>query len=199
MQRAGWLRARPWGYAGQADAAKIPSLACDRREGPPGVFDSANGTLGGEWQCYSHCHSVVNVRGGTLRGEWQCSTHCQAAPNVPHRNARGRVAVRTERSWPSAVLLTLPLAGERTGQCAMHCQTASSVPYWYDRGRVAVRPLRRGSSGSISWDGSFASSRPPLSSLFSLLDTASLIIRYAPGRGWGTSPRVAHLGYRAAF
>ena len=114
---------------------------------------------------------------GTLEGEWQCE-----------RNAHGRVAVP----------LTLPLAGERTGQCAMHCQTASSVPYWYDRGRVAVRPVRRGSSGSISWDGSFASSRPPLSSLFSLLDTASLILRYAPGRGWGTSPRVAHLGYRAA-
>ena len=54
---------------------------------------------------------------GTLEGEWQCE-----------RNAHGRVAV----------LLTLPLAGERTGQCAMHCQTASSVPYWYDRGRVAV-------------------------------------------------------------
>ena len=32
----------------------------------------------------------------------------------------------------------------------------------------------------------------------SLLDTASLIIRYALGREWGTSPRAAHLGYQTA-
>ena len=124
MQRAGWLRARPWGYAGQADAAKIPSLACDRREGPPGVFDSADGTLGAEWQCDSHCHSVVNVRGGTLRGEWQCSTHCQAASSVPHRNARGRVAVRTERSWPSGSANGTLMA---EWQCYSHCHSPVNV------------------------------------------------------------------------
>ena len=40
---------------------------------------------------------------------------------------------------------------------------------------------------------------PPLSSFRnSLLDTASLIIRYALGREWGTSPRAAHLGYQTA-
>ena len=31
-----------------------------------------------------------------------------------------------------------------------------------------------------------------------LLTTASLIIRYALGREWGTSPRAAHLGYQTA-
>ena len=30
------------------------------------------------------------------------------------------------------------------------------------------------------------------------LTTASLIIRYALGREWGTSPRAAHLGYQTA-
>ena len=53
------------------------------RSGPSG---SATGTLGGEWQCASHCHSGVSVPGsapytatrcrayrvGTLGGEWQC-------------------------------------------------------------------------------------------------------------------------------
>ena len=52
----------------------------------PGASGSAIGTLGGEWQCISHCHSAVNVPGGashtatrhrayrdgTIRGEWQC-------------------------------------------------------------------------------------------------------------------------------
>ena len=51
-----------------------------------GASGSASGTFRGEWQCNSHCHSVVNVPGsapytatrrrayriGTFRGEWQC-------------------------------------------------------------------------------------------------------------------------------
>ena len=46
-------------------------------------------TLGAEWQCHSHCHSMVSVRGsashtatrrrayqsGTFRVEWQCHLH----------------------------------------------------------------------------------------------------------------------------
>ena len=53
------------------------------RSGPSG---SASGTFVVEWQCVSHCHSVVSVlsgapytatrhrayRIGTIRGEWQC-------------------------------------------------------------------------------------------------------------------------------
>ena len=60
------------------------------RSGPSG---SATGTFGAEWQCGSHCHSLVNVQGwsvqcrvavrqersvlsgsasGTFRVEWQC-------------------------------------------------------------------------------------------------------------------------------
>ena len=53
------------------------------RSGPSG---SATGTLRAEWQCASHCHSMVNVRGryaqgrvavrltstGTFKVEWQC-------------------------------------------------------------------------------------------------------------------------------
>ena len=51
-----------------------------------GSSGSASGTFGGEWQCDSHCHSVVSVLGsapytatrhracriGTIRAEWQC-------------------------------------------------------------------------------------------------------------------------------
>ena len=47
------------------------------------------GTFGAEWQCHSHCHSMVSVRGsashtatrrrayqgGTPRAEWQCHLH----------------------------------------------------------------------------------------------------------------------------
>ena len=90
------------------------------RSGPSG---SASGTFVVEWQCVSHCHSVVSVlsgapytatrhracRIGTFRGEWQCVRYDQ-----------GRVAVR----------LTLPLGGERTWR---HAQ-----------GRVAVLAGRDG-------------------------------------------------------
>ena len=51
-----------------------------------GSSGSATGTLRAEWQCASHCHSMVNVRGryaqgrvavrltstGTFKVEWQC-------------------------------------------------------------------------------------------------------------------------------
>ena len=88
-----------------------------------GSSGSASGTFVVEWQCVSHCHSVVSVlsgapytatrhracRIGTFRGEWQCVRYDQ-----------GRVAVR----------LTLPLGGERTWR---HAQ-----------GRVAVLAGRDG-------------------------------------------------------
>ena len=72
-----------------------------------GASGSASGTFGGEWQCDSHCHSVVSVLGsapytatrrracriGTFRVEWQCDRHVQ-----------GRVAVLAETdSGPAAV------------------------------------------------------------------------------------------------
>ena len=102
-----------------------------------GASGSASGTFRVEWQCDSHCHSVVNVpdsashtatrhrayRIGTIRGEWQCDQY-----------ARERVAVR----------LTLPLGGERTGQRVPHCHSASSVPYRYVQRRVAVLAGRDG-------------------------------------------------------
>ncbi len=81
------------------------------RSGPSG---SAIGTLGADWQCDSHCQSMVNVpriafraewqcnrydrcqvavKGwglGTLGAEWQCNSHCQSMVNVP------RVAFKVE-------------------------------------------------------------------------------------------------------
>ena len=71
-----------------------------------GVSGSASGTFRVEWQCDSHCHSVVSVLGGapytatrhracrigTFRGEWQCDQY-----------ARERAAARR----------TLPLGIER--------------------------------------------------------------------------------------
>ena len=75
------------------------------------------GTLGAEWQCHSHCHSMVSVRGSASH----TATHTG-------RYARGRVAVP----------LTLPLDGERTGQCVSHCHSTSSVPRRYVQGQVAV-------------------------------------------------------------
>ena len=47
------------------------------RSGPSG---SASGALGGEWQCVSHCHSVVNVPRVALRTEWQCRLVWPATP-----------------------------------------------------------------------------------------------------------------------
>ena len=72
-----------------------------------GSSGSASGTFRVEWQCDSHCHSVVSVLGsvpytatrhrayriGTIRGEWQCDQY-----------ARERAAARP----------TLPLGIERT-------------------------------------------------------------------------------------
>ncbi len=107
------------------------------RSGPSG---SASGTFVVEWQCVSHCHSVVSVLGSapytatrhrayridTIRGEWQCVSHCHSVVNV--RDGTFRV------EW----------------QCRPHCHSASSVPHWYDQGRVAVRPVRSGASGSAT-------------------------------------------------
>ena len=97
-----------------------------------GSSGSATGTFGGEWQCDSHCHSVVSALGGvpytatrrracrigTIRGEWQCV-----------RYARGE--------W----------------RHVSHCHSVSSVPHRYNQGRVAVRPVRSGPSGSACWPG----------------------------------------------
>ena len=96
-----------------------------------GSSGSTSGTFRVEWQCDSHCHSVVSVLGsapytatrrracriGTFRGEWQCDQY-----------ARERAAARR----------ILPLGGERTGQRVPHCHSASSVPHWHVQRRVAV-------------------------------------------------------------
>ena len=116
------------------------------RSGPSG---SASGTLGGEWQCISHCHSMVNVprgashtatrrrayRNGTIRVEWQCAGY-----------TRGRVAVR----------LTLPLGCERTRR--------------YVQGRVAVQadvacdPLTHSNCADAGTYRSWGVPRPPQAS-----------------------------------
>ena len=114
-----------------------------------GVSGSASGTFRVEWQCDSHCHSVVSVLGGapytatrhracrigTFRGEWQCNQY-----------ARERAAAR--RTLPldieRAALVRSEASGSATGtpgserRRAVHCHSASSVPYRYDQGRVAV-------------------------------------------------------------
>ena len=88
------------GWNVQGRVAVRPTLPLDvertvlERWGPSG---SATGTLGGEWQCASHCHSGVSVPGGapytatrcrayrvgTLGGEWQCVSHCHSGASVP--------------------------------------------------------------------------------------------------------------------
>ena len=99
-----------------------------------GSSGSATGTFGPEWQCGSHCHSPVNVRGWSVQA---------------------RVAVRPVRSGPSgsatgafgyaqcrvAVRVTLPLAGERAG--VERSVPSGSAP-GYAQGRVAVRQARPG-------------------------------------------------------
>ena len=57
-----------------------------------------------------------NVQDGTFRGEWQCSVHCHSGVSVPCWNARGRVAVRPERSGAS---------GSATGTLERPCLRAA--------------------------------------------------------------------------
>ena len=110
------------------------------RSGPSG---SATGTFGAEWQCGSHCHSLVNVQGWSV----QCrvavrpvrSGSSGSATGTPGY-ARARVAVRQAR----------PGTLRPEWQCRSHCQVASSVPLRYAQGRVAVRPVRSGPSGSAT-------------------------------------------------
>ena len=84
------------GWNVQGRVAVRPTLPLDvertvlERSGASG---SATGTLGGEWQCASHCHSGVSVpdrapytatrcrayRTGTLGGEWQCDRNAGTA------------------------------------------------------------------------------------------------------------------------
>ena len=85
------------------------------RTGPSG---SVLGALGCEWQCSSHCHSAVNVRGWNVqarvavqlsaRSGVGCSTAVRSSPSGSAggvgRHAQARVAVRR----------TLPLGIERT-------------------------------------------------------------------------------------
>ena len=108
-----------------------------------GASGSASGTFRGEWQCVSHCHSVVSVlsgapytatrrrayRIGTIRVEWQCVRYDQ-----------GRVAVR----------LTLPLGGERTWR---HAQGRVAVPPSLPLGIERTASIRSGASGSAGRDG----------------------------------------------
>ena len=109
-----------------------------------GVSGSASGTFRVEWQCDSHCHSVVSVLGGapytatrhracrigTFRGEWQCNqyareraapgserqraVHCHSSVNVWNGTFRGEW-----QCWPGRTPNPQPscrLASGPTGQ-----------------------------------------------------------------------------------
>ena len=65
------------------------------------------GTLGAEWQCDVHCHSMVNVPRVAFRAEWQCK-----------RYDRCRVAVKR---WGLGTL-------GAEWQCGSHCHSPVNVP-----------------------------------------------------------------------
>ena len=80
-----------------------------------GSSGSASGTFGGEWQCDSHCHSVVSVLGGapytatrhracrigTFGGEWQCVRYVQRRVAVLAGTDSGPAAVTPIGEWPN--------------------------------------------------------------------------------------------------
>ena len=82
------------------------------RSGPSG---SASGTFVVEWQCVSHCHSVVSVlsgapytatrhrayRIGTIRGEWQCVRYAQRRVAVLAGTDSEPAAVTPIGEWPN--------------------------------------------------------------------------------------------------
>ena len=92
---------------------------------------------------------------GTLEGEWQCSSHCHSAVNVWWWNVQARVAVRSVRSGPSGSV-TGTLEGE--WQCSSHCHSAVNVWWWNVQARVAVSPTR-GRTLKGQWQ--CRSGRPP--------------------------------------
>ena len=120
-----------------------------------GSSGSASGTFRVEWQCDSHCHSVVSVLGsapytatrrrayriGTFRGEWQCDQYAReraaARPTLPLGIER-TVSVRSGSS------------GSATGtfgvewQCGSHCHSLVNVQGLSVQCRVAVRPVCSG-------------------------------------------------------
>ena len=61
-----------WQFLGAEEINKSDARAA--RSGPSG---SAEGTIEGEWQCDSYCHSTVSVPSSTFRGEWQCGSYHQ--------------------------------------------------------------------------------------------------------------------------
>ena len=125
-----------WNVQGRVAVRRTLPLGGERtvleRSGPSG---SATGTLGGEWQCVSHCHSGVSVpdrapytatrcrayRTGTLGAEWQCAVHCHSGVSVPGRAPYTATRCRAYRVGT--------LGGK--WQCD-----------WNARGQVAVRPER---------------------------------------------------------
>ena len=74
------------------------------RSGPSG---SASGTFRGEWQCNSHCHSVVSALGGMPytatrhRACWAAHRTLPLGGERTGRHVQGRVAVRPVRSGAS--------------------------------------------------------------------------------------------------
>ena len=141
-----------WNVQGRVAVLRTLPLGGERtvleRSGPSG---SATGTLGGEWQCVSHCHSGVSVPGsapytatrcrayrvGTLGAEWQCVSHCHSGVSVPGRAPYTATRCRAYRVGT--------LGGE--WQCVSHCHSGVSVPDSAPYTATRCRAYRTGTLG----------------------------------------------------
>ena len=93
-----------------------------------GSSGSASGTFMVEWQCVSHCHSVVSVLGsapytatwhracriGTFRGEWRCWPGRTPDPQPSHRLESGTTGQMRSGDPPPG-----PQGGSRRGLRAL--------------------------------------------------------------------------------
>ena len=118
---------------------------------------TATGTLRVEWQCASHCHSMVNVRGRYAQGrvavhftlplgiERADAVRSGPSGSATHGNryAQGRVAVR----------FTLPLDGERTGPVRSGSSGSATGTLRVEWQCGSRQPVRSGPSGSAGRDG----------------------------------------------
>ena len=120
-----------------------------------GSSGSTTGTFGPEWQCGSHCHSLVNVQGLSV----QCRVAVRPVRSGSSGSATGapgyaqaRVAVQV--TLPSGVERTATVrsgsSGSTTGtfgpewQCGSHCHSLVNVQGLSVQCRVAVRPVCSG-------------------------------------------------------
>ena len=126
-----------------------------------GASGSASGTFGGEWQCVSHCHSVVSVLG-----------------SAPYTATRRRACWAAHR--------TLPLGGERTGR---HVQGRVAVPPSLPLGIERTALARSEASGSAGRDGLRTRSRHADWRVAQLGKCARATARQAAGAGCAEARR----------